>query len=118
MNFKHIAIAATLAVSSLSSFAGDISFTDVAGSTGVDMSAAQTVVEGFVNDLTTTPVENTAIIFQDQVAAASVAVIEQAGATTSLAYIYQGAAAGDNSASVAYILQSATTAAVAVINQR
>lgn len=118
MNFKRIAIAATLAVSSISSFAGDIDFSSVSGSTGVDMSAAQTVVEGFVNDLSTAPADNTAIIFQDQVAAASVAVIEQVGATTSVAYIYQGAAAGDNSASVAYILQNATTAAVAVINQR
>lgn len=116
MNFKHIAIAATLAVSSLSSFA-DIDFSGVT-TDAFDIATAQEAVEGFVADLTAEPTANTAVIFQDGSVAGTLAIIEQVGATTSLAYIYQGAEAAANGPSVAYILQSATTSSVAVINQR
>jgi hypothetical protein len=114
MNFKRIAIVATLAVSALSSYAADIDFSGVT-TDAFDIATAQEAVEGFVADLgATDPANNIAIIFQDG-STASLAVIEQVGATTSVAYIYQGA---DAAVSMAYILQSATTSSVAVINQR
>ena len=112
MNFKHIAVAATLAVSALSSYAADIDFSGVT-SDQFDIATAQAAVERFVTDLSTEPTANYAVIFQHGTAADTLGIIEQVGATTSVAYIYQGPVP-----SVAYILQSGTTSSVAVINQR
>ena len=122
MNFKHIAIAATLAVSSLSSFAADIDF----GAAAV-VATPGTNVEDFLSavalDGSLTIGEghdaNTAIIVQDDAAAGAleqIAFIDQVGTLGGLAAILQQG--NSNNANQAYILQSGTTNARAIITQR
>jgi hypothetical protein len=122
MNFKHIAIAATLAVSSLSSFAADIDL----GGAGV-VAAPGTNVADFLSavalDGSLTIGEghdaNNAIIVQDDDAAGAleqIAFIDQVGTLGGLAAILQQG--NGNNANVAYILQSGTTNARAIITQR
>ena len=122
MNFKHIAIAATLAVSSLSSFAGDIDL----GGAGVVATPGTNVVDflGLITldaslTLGDTHEANNAIIVQDDAAGGTleqIAFIDQVGTLGGLAAILQQGNTGN--ANVAYILQSGTTNARAIITQR
>lgn len=121
MNFKRIAIAASLIAAATSSFAVDIDLggagvistpaTAVADFLGaVPLDAALTL--GDAND------NNVAIIVQDDVNATgleNIAYIDQVGITGGLAAILQS---GGLAANVAYIAQVATTNARAVITQR
>lgn len=120
MNFKTLAIAASLVFAAGSTFAADI---DLGGLTSASASLAAadllavadtslTLGDG-LNNLT-----NTAAIVQDAVDASgfdAIANIDQIGATASFAMIYQGPVIA---ASVAYIQQNATLNTVAVITQR
>jgi hypothetical protein len=117
MNFKHIAIAASLFAAVSTSFAADIDLTGISTSDGV-AAAVSDAVEAFAAE--GGMADNTAIIVQSEAGANTgvVAAIEQIGVTTSLAMITQGAGADANAKSVAYILQNTTTNAVAIINQR
>lgn len=122
MNFKHIAIAATLAVSSLSSFAADIDL----GGAGVVSTPGTTVADflGAVSlDASLTLGEshdsNNAIIVQDDAEAGGleqIAFIDQVATVGGLAAILQQG--NGNVANNAYILQSGTTNARAIITQR
>jgi hypothetical protein len=122
MNFKHIAIAATLAVSSLSSFAADIDL----GAAGVVATPGTTVADflgAIALDGSLTLGEahdaNNAVIVQDDAAAGlleQIAFIDQVGTLGGLAAILQQG--NSTNANVAYILQVGTTNARAIITQR
>ncbi|MEI8268126.1 MAG: hypothetical protein WCI59_20545 [Betaproteobacteria bacterium] len=122
MNFKHIAIAATLAVSAFSSFAADIDLSAAAviatpGTTAADFLAANALDGALAAGDTFT--NNQAIIIQDDAntsALENIAYIDQVGTVGGLAAILQTANAGV--ANMAYILQSGTTNARAIITQR
>jgi hypothetical protein len=122
MNFKHIAIAATLAVSSLSSFAGDIDL-----GAGAVVTTPGTTLADFLTavpldaslPLGDTHAANNAIIVQDDTAGGTleqIAVIDQVGTLGGLAAILQQG--NTNNANVAYIFQVGTTNARVIITQR
>jgi hypothetical protein len=122
MNFKHIAIAATLAVSSLSSFAADIDFGGAAvvstpGTTVADFLAAVPLDASLT--LGESHEANNAIIVQDDAEGGGleqIAFIDQVATVGGLAAILQQG--NGNVANNAYILQSGTTNARAIITQR
>ena len=113
MNFKSIAIAASLVLAAGASFAEDI---DLSGSATASISVATLLSVAEANLVPgVAPSLNTAVIFQDATGDANqIAQIDQIGTATSFAMIVQQAA----TPSLAYIQQNATTASVAVINQR
>jgi hypothetical protein len=119
MNFKAIAVAASLVFAAGATFAADI---DLAGSTYVSatpaladlMTAAETALT-----LGDTNASNNALIYQDESAgnAEQIALIDQVGLNTGYAAIFQ--LGNTNSvANIAYIQQNATTLSRAVIVQR
>jgi len=119
MNFKTLAIAASLVFAAGSTFAADI---DLGGATSASatLDAVQTLTDfGDANLVLGEGANNTinfAAIVQDQAEATGVvAQIDQVGAIASVAYIYQGVV---GAASVAYIQQNRTFNTVAVITQR
>ena len=120
MNFKSIAIAASLVFAAGSAFAADI---DLGGLASASATIAAADFLGFADTSLTTGdgvnnLTNTAVIVQDGVDASgfdAIAHIDQIGATASFAMIYQGPIIA---ASMAYIQQNATLNTVAVITQR
>ncbi|MBC7727082.1 MAG: hypothetical protein H7242_05620 [Microbacteriaceae bacterium] len=121
MNFKSIAIAASLVFAAGSTFAADIDLGGAASASST-IAAASTLTDWADTNLTlgagATNTLNFAAIVQDAADGSGfdvVAQIDQIGATASVAYIYQGAVAAG---SVAYIQQNATLNTVAVITQR
>jgi hypothetical protein len=121
MNFKHIAIAASLIAGTSTTFAADI---DLAGLAAVTATVATADLQALseANLLVGEAVANNeALIIQDDVDAASgieqIALIDQIANTGGHAAIYQmGSTTGI--VNVAYIQQNATTNNKAVIVQR